>query len=183
MSVTEETLSLYGKPSGQVSEDYQSPDAYEGQGDTRVVRNLIFSYLAAVPGAAPGTYDLLPVDIRRDEEVTVEQIGLKALANGERDHAFYTTEELKRLRSTGSAAVPVSPEADISSMGPHELAEWLATSDPATGRAWTIDAVLEKVGDDKDLANRMLEAEHVRSDGDPRDGLVKGLTTIIERSP
>jgi hypothetical protein len=35
-------------------------------------------------------------------------------------------------------------------------------------------------GTDKDLAHRLLAAENVATDGDPRKGVEAGLTAIIE---
>lgn len=178
MSATE--TNLYGThPSLKTDEPYESPEAYADQGDTRVIRNIQFSYLAHTGDNPDGTPVLTPVDIPRDTEVNVDDIGLIALKRGEKFHEFYTTKELEAIKRSG-APVEVNAEANLSDLGSFELSEWLATNDPDTGRPWTINAVLERVGDDKDLANRMLEAENVRSDGDPRDGLVKGLTAVIE---
>lgn len=175
------STSMYGSPSAQprVSEDYTARDEYKGQGDTRVVRDLLFSYLVAEEDAAGNTV-LAPRDVPRDTEVTVEQIGLVALEKGERYNSFYTDKQLARLRATGSPAAPAAEATDIGTLGEHELAEWLQSENPDTGRAWTINEVLEKVGSDKDLANRMLAAENIATDGDPRSGLQAGLTKIIE---
>jgi len=179
MSKTE--TSLYGKSDDQLLTDaggYSSPDEYAEQGDTRVVRDLMFSYLVEVTDPA-GNKSLEPRDVHRETVLDVDQIGLVALMKGEKNHSFYTTDELNRKNKTGSEVEPVEAEANLSELGEFELAEWLATNNPETGRVWTIDAVLERVGTDKDLANRMLAAENVAQDGDPRDGLVQGLNRII----
>lgn len=174
--------SLYGAPQGATNaEGYESPEQYADQGDTRVVRDLMFSYLVQV-GEAAGAPVLEPREARRDDEVSIEQIGLQALMLGEKNNSFYTSKQLDRLNKIGRETEPVTAEAEISSMGEFELSEWLATNSPETGRAWTINEVLEKVGSDKDLAHRMLQAENIRSDGDPRDGLEKGLQAIIQES-
>lgn len=183
MSNTTETP-LYGQAEDQALADaggYKSPDEYADQGDTRVVRDLQFAYLVEVQDPA-GNKSLEPRDVPRDTELNVNQIGLVALMKGERNHSFYTTAELARVNQTGSPAEPVAAEANLSELGEFELAEWLATNNPETGRVWTINDVLERVGTDKDLAQRMLQAEHIRGDNDPRDGLVAGLNKIIEDS-
>lgn len=170
---------LYGKPPVELAEGYEAADEYADQGDTRVIRDLMFSYTVAAQDAAGNTI-LLTTEARRGDEVTTDQIGLKALQQGEANHSFYTSEELDRLSATGSERAALTGSEDISALGPHELAEWLESDAPDTGRARSVNAVLEEVGDDSDLAHRMLEAENIRSDGDPRQGLEAGLTRIIE---
>jgi len=174
-------VALHGKADDQALRDaggYESPDEYDEQGDTRVIRDISFAYLVEVKDPS-GNSVLESRDALRDAVVTVDQIGLAALMKGEKWHSFYTTAELARKNQTGDASEPVEAEANLSELGEFELAEWLATNNPETGRVWTIDDVLERVGDDKDLANRMLAAENIAQDGDPRDGLVKGLNRII----
>lgn len=170
---------LYGTPKGGATEDYESPEEYAGQGDTRVVRDLQFSYLAIVGQNPDGTPVLQPVDCPRDTELSIEEMGQLALEKGESNHSFYYDAELERLRATGTPAAPVTSAADVSALGAHELAEWLRSG--KDGSAFSINEVMDKVGDDSDLAQRMLEAENIATDGDPRAGLEKGLTTIIER--
>jgi hypothetical protein len=181
MSNTTTEVGLHGKRVDHISlaaGDYISPDEYADQGDTRVIKDIAFAYTITEP-APDGSDVIVSTEVRRDEVVTVEQIGLIALRKGERNRSFYTTAELDRLRSTGSPAAPVTAAFD-SAWGEYELSQWLETENPETGRAWVINDILERVGDDKDLANRMLQAENIRTNGDPRDGLVKGLTSIIQ---
>lgn len=163
----------------QEAADYTSPKEYKAQGDERVIRDLQFSYTVETTDGAGNTV-IVSRTADRDETVKVDQIGLIALKKGEDNHSFYTSDELDLRNRTGSDTPPVGADADISSLGEYELADWLKTG--KDGKAFTVDEVLEAVGDDKDLANRMLAAENVASDGDPRSGLEKGLTVIIERS-
>lgn len=51
---------------------------------------------------------------------------------------------------------------------------WLRSEEP------TVDEVLAEVGDDPAKANAMLEAEQTVSGGEPRKGVVDGLTKITE---
>src|SRR4051812_23597671 len=154
---------------------YESPEEYADQGDTRVVRDLLFSYLANTGEDAAGNLILQPVDIPRDREVTVDQIGLLGLKKGEDNHSFYTTEEL-RQRETGGAATATAPVTDISEAGEYELAEWIQNEKP------TINEVLERVGDDKELAHRMLQAENIATGGEPRKGLEEALRLVIQEA-
>lgn len=175
---------LYGNVAAHddmASGDYTSPDEYSKQGDTRVVRDLMFSFLVARRDPV-GNMILTPVEVGRDVEVTVDQIGLVALRKGEENHSFYTTSELERIRSTGDPRTPVAPDSNVTELGEYELSEWLQTPLPDTGKPPTINQVLERVGDDKELAHRMLQAENIATDGDARKGLEAGLTEVIQNT-
>jgi hypothetical protein len=177
MATTE--VELYGKPTLRTSfqdEGYESPDEYAEQGDTRIVRDLLFSYLAATQDAGGNTV-LTPVDVPRDTEVSIDQIGLLALEKGERHHSFYTDAELA-AKQAGSTPGAVDVAAlNPSEAGEYELAEWLQTG--KDGGPFTINEVLDTVGDDKEFAHRMLQAENIATNGNPRKGLEEGLGAII----
>jgi len=174
------TVNLHGRPvhhEALISEGYESPEEYADQGDTRVVRHLLFGYTVATPLPDGSGEALQAADAYRGQEVTIDQIGLINLAKGEKDHAFYTTAELERIRNPNAASSAPSTGVtvdNLSEQGEYELAEWLETEKP------TIDEVLQAVGDDKELAHRMLQAENIATDGDPRRGLEAGLTRIIQ---
>lgn len=174
------TAQLHGSDDfvNEEASKYKSPKEFSGQGGTRVIRDLEFSYLVATKG--PSGEDILVARTApRDAEVTAEQIGLISLKKGEANHSFYTSDELDNIAKIGRPAPAPDAETDVSSLGEVELAEWIANG--KDGGAFTMDEVLDVVGDDKDLANRMLAAEILASDGDPRKGLEAGLTSIIER--
>lgn len=154
---------------------YESPDEYADQGDTRVVRNLQFSYLAATVGL-DGNQVLTPIDLPRNSEVNVDQIGLLALQRGEKHHEFYTTKERDALEHPAASEEAVQAaitSGNISELGEYELAEWIKETEP------TINDILDLVGDDKEFAHRMLQAENIATDGEPRKGLEAGLSGII----
>lgn len=175
------TAGLYGSDDFITDElsTYKSPKEYAGQGDARVVRNLIFTYVVAVPSPDGVGTVRHPREAARGTELTIEQMGLIALKKGEEAHAFYTSDELDMMESTGRETPTPDAGTDISALGEQELAEWLAFG--KDGNAWSADEVLESVGEDKELAHRMLAAENIASDGDPRKGLTQGLTRIIEQ--
>lgn len=159
---------------------YTSPDEYADQGDTRVVRDLMFSYTVELE-AGGGATVISATEAMRGDEVTTEQIGQLALQKGEANHSFYTTKELDAIRNPGaSREEAASFSGDVSDLGEYELAEWLTTPTQETGAKPTINEVLEEVGDDKEYAHRMLQAENIATDGDPRKGLEAGLTRIIQ---
>lgn len=176
-----ETAGLYGSDDFLTEElsEYKSPKEYAGQGDTRVVRNLIFTYIVEVPSPDGVGSVRHPREAARGTELTIDQMGTIGLKKGEESHAFYTSDELDMMERTGSESVAASEVEDISSLGEQELAEWI--TEGKDGGAWSADEVLEAVGNDKELAHRMLAAENIASDGDPRKGLTAGLTRIIEQ--
>jgi hypothetical protein len=173
------TPALHGKPLTQDAGGYESPDDYADQGDTRVIRDLQFNYLAVSKDGA-GNNVFSPVDLPRNTVVTVDQMGLLALQKGEGNHSFYTTAELEQRERALSGAPAASGEADVSSMGAHELAEYINGANSGEKKL-TVDETLALVPDgDKDFANRLLEAENIATEGDPRTGVEVGLTAIIE---
>lgn len=178
------TYELHGKKlevAALEAGNYETPEEYDEQGDTRVIRDLMFSYTIATTDPA-GNDVLEPREAYRNEEVTIEQIGLIALEKGERLHSFYTTAELEAIRSGGSISGTgrVSlPKAGLSELGEYELAEWLSGDAAGQDGPPTINEVLEAVDHDKELAHRMLQAENIRSDNDPRKGLESGLHKVI----
>jgi hypothetical protein len=171
---------LHGKPRlSKNLEDYSSPEEYSGQGNTRIVRDLMFSYTAEYKDPA-GASVLEPVDVMRGTELGVDEMGLLALEKGERHHSFYTDAERKTLESGGDPSKPASlSEESVSEMGEFELSEYIGGNNP-TGKALNVDETVALAGTDKDLAHRLLQAENVATDGDPRKGVEAGLTAIIE---
>jgi len=157
---------------------YKSPKEYSAQGNERVIRDLLFSYLVSTKDAV-GNETLVARSANRGDTVRVDQIGMIALRQGEENHSFYTADELDNLESSGRETPAPDAHTDTSSLSEVELAEWLKTGND--GSSFTMDEVLEAVGNDKDLAHRMLAAENMATDGDPRKGLVDGLTRVIEQ--
>jgi hypothetical protein len=171
---------LYGKAKAAEVEGYSSADDYSGQGDTRIVRDLLFSYMAAVQDPA-GMTVLEPVNVYRGDEVSIEQMGLLAQEKGERTHSFYTDAEREAIEA---GMDPNQPQMAVGSgglneMGEYELAEYIQGANPE-GKKLSVDETVALAGTDKDLAHRLLQAENIATDGDPRAGVEKGLTSIIE---
>ena len=172
---------LYGKDTTeQEAGEYSSPDWYSSQGDDRIVKNLSFMYEVATEDAA-GNRVISGKEARRGETVTLEQMGLLGQIKGEESGAFYTDEERERLESGGNPDAPAlsATGGDVSSMGEYELAEYIKGSNPE-GSALTVQQTVDLAGTDKDLAHRVLQAENIATDGEPRKGVEAGLTAIIE---
>jgi hypothetical protein len=171
---------LHGKPLTARVEEYESPEEYSGQGDTRIVRDLMFAYTTSAEDAA-GFATIDTVDVTRGTELSVDDMGLLALAKGEKNHSFYTDDEREALESGQNPDAPQSlaGESEVSEMGEYELAEYIKGNNPS-GKQLTVDETIALAGDDKDLAHRLLQAENIATDGDPRKGVETGLTSVIE---
>jgi hypothetical protein len=180
MAKTTAEIGAHGSDDAALADlsDYESPKEYADQGDTRVVKDLMFAYTVETVDQA-GNSTVTSRDAPRDTELQIAQIGLLNLKKGEENGSFYTSDELDNMTRTGSPNPTPGGDADISSMGEIELAEWLKTG--KDGGAFTVDEIMEAVGNDRDLANRMLAAENIASDGDPRKGLEAGLTRVVEQ--
>jgi len=178
-----EEIGLHGTP--QEHQDlkdgtYTSPDEYADQGDERIVKDLMFGYTVGVEDPS-GAVVVEPREAYRGDTVTRGQIGLIALRKGEQNGSFWTSKELEAIRS-GRTPESVStgelPQAGVSELGEYELADWLKGETAGQEKAPTINEVLETVGADKEFARRMLQAENIATDGDPRKGLEAGLQRI-----
>jgi hypothetical protein len=165
-------------PALKAGEGYETPDEYAGQGDTRVVRALRFLYTVGIEDPAGNTV----VESREafmGEEVSLDQIGLLAQKKGEEEHLFYTDDERERLeagQNPDASAQAVSESGDISSLGEYELAGYIKENN------LTVNQTVGLAEGDKDLAHRLLLAENIATDGEPRKGVEAGLTSIIESS-
>jgi hypothetical protein len=170
---------LYGAdPSQTEGEGYEVPEEYSGQGDTRIVRALRFLYVVAVQDPT-GTTVLEPREAVAGEEVSLEQIGLSAQMKGESSHAFYTDDEREALEAGSDPDAEAGSDADgsdVGALGEYELAEHIKTNN------LTVNETIALANGDPDMAHRVLQAENIATDGEPRKGVEQGLTSIIESS-
>jgi hypothetical protein len=112
---------------------------------------------------------------------TVEIESDADLARGEELGAFYTDAELAAFAGEapeegddGAAAPP-----DLATASTDDVADWMDESGA------TIDTLLEMVNGSSDpqaAAKTVLDAENIARSGDPRKGLVEGLTVVMERN-
>jgi hypothetical protein len=113
---------------------------------------------------------------------TVEISSDADLARGEELGAFYTDAELAAFSGEapdegGGTDELTAP--DLVTASTDDVADWM----DETGA--TIDTLLEMVNGSSDpetAAKKVLDAENIARSGDPRKGLVEGLTTVMERS-
>lgn len=64
---------------------------------------------------------------------------------------------------------------DVNTATVDELVDWIRTERP------TVNDVVQASGGDPEAAKRLLEAERDASDGEPRKGVVDGLSAVIAR--
>lgn len=138
------------------------------------------------------------VDIPRQQDVD----------RGEALGAFFSDDEVKAiesgayrgpsydsLRSNATAALPLGPGAGVSGtdevndgelptpeqvkeMDSEEVAEVIQGS-RTDGKKLNIDQTLALAGTDPDAAEKVLDAENLATENDPRDGVVKALERIM----
>jgi len=169
---------LHGADPNAAMEDYESPEEYADQGDDRMVRALSFIYTVQTtdPSGAP---IITTNEVKSGAVVTIEQIGSLALRKGEESHSFYTSDEREAVEAgrdpdavgTGAA---LASGGSVSDLGEYELAEHIKNEN------LTVQQTIDLAGGDKDLAHRLLQAENIATDGEPRKGVETGLTAIIE---
>lgn len=66
---------------------------------------------------------------------------------------------------------------DINDATVEELVDWLQNNDPKP----TVNDVVQASGGDPRLARKLLEAESQATNGDPRKGVLEGLSAVISR--
>lgn len=64
---------------------------------------------------------------------------------------------------------------DVNTASVDQLAQWIASERP------TVNDVVQASGGDPDVAQKLLEAESQAQSGEPRKGVVEGLSTVISR--
>jgi hypothetical protein len=162
-------------PAISEAEGYTSPEEYSAQGDDRMIRNLRFVYSVQYTDDAGNTL-IAAQEALRDQVVTLDQIGMLGLKKGEESHAFYTTEERERIEAGGDPDFPTNLPAggELSAMGEYELAEYIKNNN------LTVNDTIALAGTDKDMAQRVLQAENIATDGEPRKGVEAGLKSVIE---
>jgi hypothetical protein len=94
-------------------------------------------------------------------------------------------EDYMRLKNGGAVldaeeadALEAEPEdeiLDVATASVDDLARWIEQEKP------TINAVVQASGGEAEIAKKLLEAESQATDGDPRKGVLEGLTAVISR--
>jgi len=76
---------------------------------------------------------------------------------------------------TGEEIEPEEELLDVNTATADDLADWIRTERP------TVNDVVQASGGDPDVARKLLEAEGLAHEGEPRKGVVEGLSAVISR--
>lgn len=77
--------------------------------------------------------------------------------------------------ATGTEVEPDEELIDVSTASVEELADWIRTEKPVAN-----DVVRASNGD-PDIARKLLEAESVAKNGEPRKAVLEGLSAVVSR--
>jgi hypothetical protein len=66
---------------------------------------------------------------------------------------------------------------DVNEASVEELADWIKNNDPKP----TVNDVVQASGGDANVARKLLEAESQATNGEPRKGVLEGLSAVISR--
>lgn len=172
----------------QELEDFNSSDDYDEQDETRTVKHLLFTYHVIAPSPMiPGQEIIMEKNARRGEVIYLDELGTYYQAFGERHGAFFTDDELAEYERAGvdPASLAELPPGqgqieaaegegvNFKEMGSDEMAEYLEENQP------NVDETLALVEGDADAARRLLDAENIVTNNDPRAGVEKGVERII----
>lgn len=86
--------------------------------------------------------------------------------------AWYRDEEVAEDSATDDSDASVTPLAE---MDQAQVTQWLSDTEP------TEKEVVEAAEGNPELARKLLNAENEVTGGDPRDGVVEGLSEVISR--
>lgn len=146
-----------------------------------VTKNLLDQpALVELVGYGPGQPEIDPavlgIDIESDEYAAAEE--------DFRLGQLIELTEADYLRLIGCKAVQdpdeAEAEADVITLDPagasiDELAEWISTENP------NVQDTVNASRGEPEIAQKLLEAETQAKDGDPRAGVVQGLTAVISQ--
>lgn len=159
---------------------YQVAEEYANQeGEGRVVKFLLYTALVDMEDPArPDVMVRVERLYKQGETVPADVLSDYNLERGERLGAFFTDAEMDAGAHEAPGVLESAPPATeppaFSEMSESELAEYIMSNKPNVGDT------IAMAGGDADAARRLLEAEHIATDGEPRAGVVKGLNAVIE---
>jgi hypothetical protein len=154
--------------------EYTGGDDFTGQGDTRVVKHILYAWLVERPPSVEGQPpQVVEKTAYEGQEVSVEELGPIALERGERLGAFYTDEEREQIDTEAEELTTGEEAPAFSEMSEQELGDYIRQHN------LNVTNTVAIAGSDPELAVRVLEAEEIATDGDPRAGVVSGLQKIV----
>lgn len=89
---------------------------------------------------------------------------------------------LGQQAQTTATIEPESDEVEVSDLTDEEMVEWLMSAGVFDGeKKPNATEVIQAAGGDKELAERLLEAEKSATGNEPRQAVVAGLQKVIDR--
>lgn len=137
------------------------------EGNVRKVKHVRFEHYVEEPDPISGKTRLARRVAKAGDVVEIPREVDREL--GARHGAFFTDEELKAVEAP-QGEVPVAEKSD------QQLIDWISEDKP------NVDDTVGAAGTDPDLAQRILDAETAATGGDPREGVLKGLTKVIDNA-
>jgi hypothetical protein len=136
--------------------------------ESRKIKHLAFAYLVEQPHPYEPDKTVFVERLARRGD-TVELLPYD-VAKGERFGSFYTEEEEQAVEEQ---------EVALNDLDTEELSDWLNSDGEFEGdQKPTVNQVLNAAKGNPDLATRLVEAENLATDGDPRSSLIEGLAKI-----
>jgi hypothetical protein len=153
----------------------------------RVTTNILDQRTLEYPTAyGPGRPEIDPVTLLgadHDPNSPEAQTAYQDFKLGQRIELL--GDDYVRLINGGAVVDADSPEAegaavdeevlDVNTASVDDLARWIEAEKP------NVQEVVNASGGEADLAKKLLEAESQATDGDPRKGVLEGLTAVISR--
>lgn len=148
-----------------------------------VIRHGVFWYHVMEPQVINGEEKDVLTQRMAFRGETVNLTRAVDIERGERHGAFMSEEEIKQLPKAAELPPPPDGEAagapNLNELGDDEIVDWLMSTGEFDGQKKpTADEVVAAVGDNPELADRVLEAEETASGGEPRKGITERLEKV-----
>jgi hypothetical protein len=123
------------------------------------------------PGLDPESQEAadLASDFRYGQLIMVRPLALAGLIESGAVRTIETDDE------TGEEVVEDEQLLDVNTASVDDLADWIKDEHP------TVNDVVQASDGDAEVARKLLEAESRATDGEPRRGVVTGLTAVVSR--
>lgn len=131
-----------------------------------------------MPQNDPANFNLDPASQEYADKASDYQHGELVLLRPQQYIGLIQSGAVKDVQTdeaTGEEVIEEEELLDVNTATVEDLADWIRTERP------TVNDVVKASDGDPDVAKKLLEAESQAQDGDPRKGVVEGLTAVISR--
>jgi hypothetical protein len=150
--------------------------------ETRTIKHGYFWYMVPELHVYDGQEQERYVERTAFQGETIEIPRPVDLERGETHGAFYTDAELEAMAEEAQpAATAETTEVALGDLDDEELVDWLMSTGEFDGQKKpNASEVVEAVGDDADLAERVIEAENKATGNQPRSSVVDALQKVAD---